>query len=178
MKNKSIEQNHDICVGVITAVNGVKGYVKIRSFTDRPSDIANFENLYDPESSKIFKLKLISEKKDYIIAAIDGICNRNDAELLRNTKLYINRAELPETQTEEYYHVDLIGMQALSEDGIVIGIVKNVVNFGAGDILEVYDTTSEKTIYYPFTKQFVPIVSLLEKNLILRLSEETIAALE
>ena len=178
MKNNSTQPNYDICVGVITAVNGVKGYVKIRSFTERPADMANFECVYDPENNRTFKVKLISEKKDYLIAAIEGINNRNEAELLRNTKLYIKRSELPSVNEEEYYHIDLIGMQALSEDGVVIGIVKNVVNFGAGDILEVYDTSSEKTLYYPFTKQFVPVVSVVHHNLILRPLEETIAALE
>lgn len=178
MKNQFMQPDYDICVGVITAVNGVKGYVKIRSFTERPSDIANFTSVYDPETSRKFKVRLVSEKKDYLIAAIEGINNRNEAELLRNTKLYINRNELPSVNQEEYYHIDLIGMQALSEDGIVIGIVKNVVNFGAGDILEFYDTSSEKTLYYPFTKQFVPVVSVLNRNLVLKPLEETIAALE
>lgn len=178
MTKANASQDYDICVGVITSVNGVKGHVKIRSFTEKPGDVANFNEIYDEHGQKAYKISVITTKKDYIIAGIEGINNRNQAETLRNTKLFIKRSELPQPSSEEYYHADLVGIEARSEEGVQLGIVKNVLNFGAGDILEVYDISTEKTIYYPFTKQFIPEVNLKEKFLILKPLEEVIAAAE
>ena len=170
--------DNDICVGVITSVNGVKGYVKIRSFTDQPSDIAKFDFIFDPESKQNFQISVVSSKKDYFIGKIVGINNRTEAEKLRNTKLYIKRSALPNVSEEEYYHADLIGTEARSEEGVIVGTIKNIVNFGAGDILEVYDKTSENTVYYPFTKQFVPEINITQKFIVLKPLEEVVAAVE
>lgn len=179
MKNSvAPAQDSDICIGVITSVNGVKGYVKIRSFTDKPGDIAKFDYIFNPESQQRFQISIVSTKKDYIVAKIDGVTTRSDAETFRNTKLCIKRSELPKVKDDEYYHTDLIGTEARSEEGVIVGIVKNVVNFGAGDILEIYDKTSENTLYYPFTKQFIPDVNLKDKYLILKPLEEVVAAVE
>ncbi len=168
-------QDRSVCVGVITSVHGVKGYVKIRSFTDSPVDVISFKNVFD-EAGNNYKIRLVFPKKDYFIASIDGINNRNQAELLRNTKLFIKRSELPTPENGEFYHADLIGMEAQLNDGSKFGIVKNVVNFGAGDILEIYDITSEKVIYYPFRKQFVPMVDIIQKCITLNPLEEVIAS--
>ncbi len=165
----------DICVGVITAVHGVKGYVKIRTFTNKPADVTGFRNVFD-EAGKTYKVSVVFPKKDYLIASIDGVIGRNAAETLRNTKLYIKRSELPETGDGEFYHADLVGMEAVNQDGSRFGIVKNIVNFGAGDILEIYDITSEKVVFYPFKKQFVPIIDLLQRQITLNPLEEVIAA--
>ncbi len=167
--------DRSICVGVITSVHGVKGYVKIRSFTDNPVDVTSFSKVFD-EEGKVYKINLVFPKKDYLIAAIEGVSSRNQAEDLRNTKLYIKRSELPTPASGEFYHADLIGMEAFLNDGSKFGIVKNVVNFGAGDILEIYDITSEKVIYYPFRKQFVPMVDIIQKSITLNPLEEVIAS--
>src|SRR4051812_4763367 len=110
-------KNKDICVGVITSVSGVKGYVKIRSFTAHSADITQFKQVYDQDGNKFSEISLVVAKKDYIIAGISGIANRNEAEKLRNTKLFINRTDLPAPANKEYYHADLIGLEATYEDG-------------------------------------------------------------
>lgn len=168
----------DICVGVITSVNGVKGYVKIRSFTDKAGDIAKFDYVFNPETKQSFQISVITAKKDYFVGKIIGIESRSEAEELRNTKLYIKRTALPIVNDDEYYHADLIGTQARSEEGVTIGTIKNILNFGAGDILEVYDKTSENTLYYPFTKYFVPEINLGQRFVILKALEEVVAATE
>lgn len=175
MERNSAKLGNGICVGVITSVNGVRGHVKIRSFTEKPTDIANFIHIFD-DNENVYNISIVAIKKDYVIAGIKGISNRDEAEKLRSTKLYIKRSELSEPGKDQYYHADLIGLEARSEEGVTIGIVKNLVNFGAGDILEVYDTTSEKVVYYPFTKQFVPEVNLNGKFLVLKPLEEIVAA--
>jgi 16S rRNA processing protein RimM len=176
MSNSRVKEDFNICVGVITSVNGVKGHVKIRSFTQKSSDIANFNHIFDPESKKEYKISVVSAKKDYIIAGIEGVNSRNDAERMRNTQLFIKRSELPEAaNNDEYYHADLIGIQAKAQDGRPIGVVKNVLNFGAGDVLEIYNASTEKTSYYPFTKQFVPELDVPAGILTLMPLEETLA---
>lgn len=177
MSIQRAKNDYDICVGVITSVNGVKGYVKIRSFTDNPQDLANFKKLFD-ESNKEYQINIITLKKDYIIAGIEGVASRNDAEKLRNTRLYIKRSELPSAGSNEFYHADLMGLDAKLKNGTNFGVVKGVVNFGAGDILEIYDLNSEKTIYYPFTKQFVPEINLEKRHILLEPLEEVLAASE
>jgi len=175
MSKKNVSNNFDICIGVITAVNGVKGNVKIRSFTESPDDISSFKLIYD-ENKNPYKISVVTSKKDYIIAGIDGIHNRNEAEKLRNTKLFINRSELPEPSNDEYYHADLIGLEARYKDGAIAGTIKNVVNFGAGDIIEIYDVSTEATLYIPFVKAQVPEVNINERYIIVAPAEELIAA--
>ncbi|MFI4984238.1 MAG: ribosome maturation factor RimM [Rickettsiales bacterium] len=174
---KAQDTSNDICVGVITSVSGVKGNVKVRSFTENLDDICHFSYVFD-ESSKQYKVSLVSKRKDFIIAAIEGISNRNEAETLRNTMLYIKRSELPAVKSDQFYHTDLIGSEAKLEDGGFIGSVKNILNFGAGDIIEIYDVAAERTIYYPFSKQFVVNVNTDAKSLILKPLEEIAATAE
>lgn len=167
----------NICVGVITAVHGVRGYVKIRSFTEHPSDIANFACIFD-DGGNLYAIKLVEVKKDYLIASLEGVKSRTEAEKFRNTKLFIKRSDLPSVEDEEYYHADLVGLKACYEDGTQIGIVRNIVNFGAGDIVEICDLATEKTIYYPFRKQYVPEINIAEGWVKLAPLEEEIAANE
>lgn len=172
-----LQDSVNLSVGVITSVSGVKGHVKIRSFTENLDDICHFSYVFD-ESEKQYKTKLVSRRKDFIIAAIDGINSRNDAEKLRNTMLYIKRSELPDIKANQYYHADLIGSEARFEDGALVGSVKNILNFGAGDIIEIFDRTSEKTMYYPFAKKFVVKIDTNAKAIVLKPLEEATAAAE
>lgn len=176
MRKTRQEQDFDICVGVITSVNGVRGNVKIKSFTEKPEDIVSFARVFNPESNSSFKISVVSIKKDHLIASIEGISSRNDAEELRGTKLYIKRSELPEAKDGEYYHADLMGLEVYYQDGLKAGLIKNIVNFGAGDILEVYDLTSEKMFYYPFNNQYVANVDLEAGRVEITRIEEIVAS--
>lgn len=176
MRKTRQDQDFDICVGVITSVNGVRGNVKIKSFTESPEDITTFANVFNPELNRSFKISVVTLKKDHLIASIEGISTRNEAEELRNIKLYIKRSELSEAKDGEYYHADLMGLEVFYQDGVKAGLVKNIVNFGAGDILEVYDLTSEKLFYYPFNKQYVTDVNLEAGKVEITRLEEIVAS--
>lgn len=176
MRKTKQEQDFDICIGIITSVNGVRGNVKIKSFTEKPEDIASFSNVFNPELNRSFKISVVTIKKDHLIASVDGISTRNEAEELRNTKLYIKRSELPQAKDGEYYHADLMGLEVCYQDGSKAGLIKNIVNFGAGDILEVYDLTSEKMFYYPFNKQYVTSVDLEAGRVEISRLEEIVAS--
>jgi 16S rRNA processing protein RimM len=176
MTKSNLQKDNKICVGVITSVNGVRGQVKIRSFTETPVDIANFNNVVDEEGIS-YNINSVLAKKDYIIAGIEGVKTRNEAETLRNKKVFIDRSELPELHSDEFYHADLVGMEVRNLDGMTIGFIKNVVNFGAGDILEISDISNDKSTYYPFKKQFVPEVDLVKGFVVVDFQEEIIASI-
>lgn len=165
--------NFDICIGIITAVYGVKGYVRICSFAENPEDFMSFSRVFDRDMME-YKLQIISSRNNKIIAAIEGVNSRAQAEKLCNKQLFIKRSELPVTEQDQFYHADLCGMTAKLTSGESIGIVKNVFNFGAGDLLEICDITSERTLYHPFTRVFVPEVNLEGRYLVLKSVDEVI----
>lgn len=162
-----------VCVGIIAAAHGIKGFVKIKYFTANYDDITKFDKVFN-EMNRVFNIRVISTKENCVIASIEGINNRNDAEKLQNTTLYIDRNELPQAANNEYYHTDLIDCAVKLEDGLVIGKVQNIHNFGAGDIIEIHDQLSNKNTYYPFDKTFVKQVNIDDKYIIIANFSETI----
>lgn len=175
--SESVSDGADlVCIGTITSMHGIRGNVKIHTFTDKPQDIAAFDEIFD-DYGKIYKITAISipNNANCIIAQIDGFNSRNDAEALRNLRLYVKRSALPIIQNaDEYYHADLCGMTARLKTGQVMGIVRHILNYGANDILEICDIDSEQIILYPFTKQFVHTVNIKERYMILEPLEEVV----
>lgn len=163
-------------VGVICSANGIKGYVKIKSYTANPEDIVSFKQVYELNTGRQFKLTCIAKKKDILIAKVDGVTNRNDAELLQNIELYIDRSELPEPSKNEFYHADLIGLLVEDTIGVQLGKVTNVMNFGAGDLLEVRNESTNQEQIYPFNKDFVVDVRLDNGVIVVNKVEELIAS--
>lgn len=165
-------ESGDVCVGVISAAFGVKGLVKIKCFTDTPYDIGAFQMVFDPVTRRSFLIEVVSVKKDFAFAKIAGVSSRTEAEKLQNTKLCIYRSELPKTQEEEYYHTDLLGCSVYYDDGLYLGQVIAVHNFGAGDVVEVYDSATSREAFYPFNKEFIQEVDISTKRIqIMRFSE-------
>lgn len=155
-----------VCLGVITGAHGIKGEVKVKSFTEIPSDIAGYGELTDKTGSKVFSLKVTGKIKDDLRVKVKGIDDRNAAEAIRGTELYIPRSILPELDEEEFYFSDLIGLDVKDEDLNVIGKVNGVYNFGAGDIIEV--NIAGKLEMLPFTKQYVPDISIKNGYIIVK----------
>lgn len=126
--------NH-ILVGKIVAPQGIRGEVRVQAFTEQPSDFQNLAVFGDNISQNAFHFIRTIPHSNVIIARIDGVSDRNTAETLRGTELFISRDSLPATQPGEYYQADLIGMTVV-RDGAEIGRVACFQNFGAGDIME------------------------------------------
>jgi 16S rRNA processing protein RimM len=148
-----------ICVGMITAAHGVRGAVKIRAFTADARALPDYAPLYDETATRRFEVTFQSFAKDHWLAKLQGIEDRDAAEALRGTRLFIDRAQLPATQEEEFYHADLIGMAAFSESGEALGSVKAVHDFGGGDVLEI-DGGARPSLMVPFTRAAVPVIDL------------------
>ena len=148
-----------VCVGVVTGPHGVGGAVRIKSFTARPEDVAAYGPLADETGRRRLELRLLGAAKGALIAHLSGVEDRNGAEALRGLRLYLPRSALPQPEPEEYYHADLIGLEAVLGDGAPLGTVRAVHDFGAGDTLEI-ERSGGSPAMVPFTKAIVPVVDL------------------
>jgi len=147
-------------MGVVTGAHGVRGLVRVKSFTEDPADLTVYGDLTDRTGSRVFGLTLKGEVKGQLLVAIDGCSDRNAAEALRGQELYIDRSFLPEVEDEDdFYHADLIGLAAVDGTGEVLGHVRAVFDFGSGDMLEVVKVDGAVTLY-AFTRDVVPFVDL------------------
>ncbi len=125
-----------ILVGKIVAPQGIRGEVRVQTYTARPDDFRKLDIISDRFAPTDFKfVRLLNPTSSVIIARINGINDRNGADTLRNTELFISRDALPDVKNGEYYQADLIGFDVIRND-VQIGIVDGFQNFGAGDIIE------------------------------------------
>ena len=148
-----------VLLGEIGAAQGLKGEVRLRSYTQDPAAIARYGALED-EGGRTVEIVSVRITPKALIASIKGITTREGAEALNHTKLYIPRARLPEREEEEWYHTDLIGLTAFGRDGEEIGTVVAVQNFGAGDLIEIKPKIGGATVLVPFTRDTVPEVDV------------------
>lgn len=165
-----------ILVGIFGAAHGVRGELRLKSYTGDPMAIADYPRLTDESGKRVFKLLSARPvKDDILVVRVDGIADRTQAEKLTNTSIYIARADLPpaDEDEDEFYHADLIGLRAETRDGALIGTIANVLNFGAGDILDIRPELGDNLLL-PFTKKVVPIVEIAKKRVIVDLPEEVI----
>lgn len=129
-----MDSNNKILVGKIVAPQGIRGEFRVQSFAEKPEDFKIFHIVCDKCDADRFHFVRVL-KQNVIIAKIDGIDDRNAAESLRGTELFVSRNDLPKLKENEYYQSDLIGFDVV-RDGKKIGIVEGFQNFGAGDIIE------------------------------------------
>ncbi|MGJ5009261.1 ribosome maturation factor RimM [Bradyrhizobium oligotrophicum] len=160
-----------ICVARIGAAHGVRGEVRLWTFTEDPLAVLHFGPLTTKDGSRSFEVAKAREAKDHLVAAIKGVTDRNAAERLNGLELYVPRERLPETDDDEYYHADLIGLAAETTSGAPLGRVLAVHNFGAGDIIEIAPP-SGSTLMLPFTNAVVPTVDLAGGRVIIELPGE------
>jgi 16S rRNA processing protein RimM len=164
-----------VCVAQIGAPHGVRGEVRLRSFTEDPMDLTRYGALEAEDGSRAPKLEAVRPGKNALVARFAGITDREGAARLRNLKLYVPRARLPEPEDESYYHSDLIGLAAVDPDGAVLGSVCAVQNFGAGDLVEIAPSAGGPSVLLPFTKAFVPTVDIPGGRIVIgRLAPESV----
>lgn len=163
-----------VCLGVVAGVHGVRGLVRIKSFTEDPQSIAAYGPLSDESGQRRFELQVKGLAKGAVLAAIAGVRDRNQAETLRGTRLYVPRSALPEPEDEEeFYNADLIGLRVEDGSGAVLGQVKAMHNFGGGDLLEVLPSKG-KSWLLPFTRTVVPVVDLAGGRVVVEPPEEIV----
>ena len=158
-----------VCVGQIGAAHGVRGEVRLRSFTADPAAIVSYGPL-QAEDGRVLEIESLRPAKDHFVATLAGIADRNAAERLANTKLYVPRDRLPAPdEPDEYYHADLIGLAVVDRAGTSLGTVVAVHNFGAGDLIEVRQAEGKPTQLLPFDVLTVPGVDLAAGRLVVQL---------
>ncbi|MCP4329539.1 MAG: ribosome maturation factor RimM [Alphaproteobacteria bacterium] len=148
-----------ICVCAIGAPHGVRGNIRIASFTANAEDFLSYGPLSDKNGARRYDLEIVGRSRGQLIARIAGIDDRDAAEALKGTRLYVPRSALPQTDPEEFYHADLIGLTAVDPDGREVGKVKAVYDFGAGHVLEVVDS-DRRQVLVPFTREAVPEIDI------------------
>ena len=155
-----------ICLGIIGAAHGVRGAMKVKTFTETPQDIAAYGPLTDETGARVFVITQCKADKAGARISLRGITNREAAQHLTGTALYVARDKLPTlADRDDFYHTDLIGLAVLDSAGLKCGTVAAVHNFGAGDVLEVEGEAGQA--FYPFTKKVVPHIDLAAGHLTL-----------
>jgi 16S rRNA processing protein RimM len=160
-----------ICIARIGAAHGVRGAVKLWTFTEQPLAVMNYGPLATKDGTRKFEIATAREAKGHLVATLKGIATREDAERLNGVELYIARAKLPATGEDEYYHADLIGLAAVTPANEPLGHVVAIHNFGAGDIIEI-GPAHGATMLLPFTNAVVPSVDLASGRVVIELPEE------
>lgn len=160
-----------ICVGAIAGAFGVAGEVRLKSFCADPTAIADYGPLYTEDGSRSFVVKLTRPVAGGLGARVTGIKTKEEADALRGTELYVDRTRLPSLPDDEFYHSDLIGLQAVDTGGVMLGSVVAVHNHGAGDILEITGPGRKTALMLPFTLAAVPTVDLAAGRVVVDLPE-------
>jgi 16S rRNA processing protein RimM len=162
-----------ICIGAIAGAFGIAGEVRLKSFCSQPEDIAAYGPLFTEDGARQFRITLTRPVAGGFGARIAGITTREQADALRGTSLFIDRAKLPSLPDDEFYHADLIGLDAIDTGGETLGKVVAVHNHGAGDIIEISSNRHKSALLLPFTKEIVPNVDIGAGRLIVDLPEES-----
>ena len=156
-----------VLVGVFGAAQGVRGEVRIKSYTGDPRDIGAYGPLLSQDRERTFTIRsLRAIRRDMLVARIDGVADRDAAAALTGTRLYVERSRLPPPAPDEVYHADLVGLAAVDEDGAELGRVRGVENYGAGDLIEIAPDGPGETLLVPFTLAFVPTIDIAAGRLV------------
>lgn len=161
----------DILLGAVIGAHGLKGEVKVKSFAETPDRLGAYGPLHgrDGRIFTIETLRAIDEAS--AVLRFEGVDNREAAQALKGLELYVARAALPETEAEEFYHADLVGLRAEDEAGRLIGHVRGIHNFGAGDVLDI-EKPDGSDVLLPFAREFVPIIDIGSGRVVIAVPEE------
>ena len=160
-----------ICIARIGAAHGVRGAVKLWTFTEDPLAVRAYGPLLTKDGARSFEIANAREAKGHLVATLKGVATREDAERLNGIELYVAREKLPDTDQDEYYHADLIGLSAVTPANEPLGRVVAIHNFGAGDIIEIA-LPHGATLLLPFTNAVVPTVDLAGGRVVIELPAE------
>jgi len=163
----SLSPSQFIQVGKLGRPKGTKGLLRFHSFLNDDRDINKFKNFY-LENAEQIAIKLVSFDKKSPLVILNNFTNRNDIEKFVNQKVYLEKNKLEPTQENEFYFHELEGLDVLNQSEEIVGKVSSVVNFGAGDLLEVHFVKSQKNEFFRFTKENFPSVLIKEKKIYIK----------
>ena len=153
--------------GIVVGAQGVRGLVRVKTFTETPGVIANYGPLFDENGGRQFQLTLVEARPTIAVVKIDGVTSREAAEALKGLMLHIPRSALPEVEEDEFYHADLVGLVAETETEGRIGVVYSLDDFGAGELIEIALDAGGAPLVCPFTLAAVPVIDIAGGKVVL-----------
>lgn len=162
-----------ICVGAVAGAFGVHGEARIKSFCAEPEDIARYAPLLTEDGARSFTIRITRPVSGGFAARLGGVATREQAEALRGLRLHAPRSRLPALPDDEFYHADLIGLDAVDTGGAPLGLVRSVENHGGGDFLEIARPPAPPLLV-PFTREAVPTVDLAARRVVIDPPEEIV----
>jgi 16S rRNA processing protein RimM len=149
----------NVLLAAVMGAQGLKGEVKVKTFTQSPEALRAYGVLHDANGKTYEITAFRTAKPGEAVIAFKGIGNRETAEALRGTQLFVTRGKLPVTGADEFYHADLIGLEAFDAEGRLVGKVAAIHNFGASDVIEIASANGDG-IMLAFTKETVPVIDI------------------
>ena len=163
-----------VLVARFGAAHGVRGEVKLWSFTEDPVAVTGYGPLETDDGARQFEIEALRPSKDHFVARIAGVEDREAAEALRNLELFVPRDRLPPIEgSDTFYCADLVGLDAMTQDDAKLGTVTAVHNFGAGDIIEIAPTGGSAPLMVSFTETNVPEIDLAAKRIVVVVPDST-----
>lgn len=159
-----------VLLAIVGAPHGVRGEVRLKTFTADPMAVADYGPLWTPDGRRI-EIAGLRPGKEVVIARLKGVADRNAAERLKGLSLSVPRDRLPQPAEDEFYHTDLIGLDVVTEDGIPVGVLVAIHDFGAGDILDIR-RPGQQNLTLGFTKANVPVIDLAGRRVVVVLPHE------
>jgi 16S rRNA processing protein RimM len=158
---RAMTRDTDVLIGIFGAPHGVRGDLRLKSFTADPQSVGDYGPVRATDGT-VYRLNVLRPlKDDLVIVRVDGIADRDAAARLTNIKLYVSRSALPAADEDEFYQTDLVGLTVIARaDGALLGHIKAVVDFGAGDLLEITRAEGGEPVLLPFTRAFVPEIDI------------------
>jgi len=150
-----------LLVGVVVGAHGLTGQLRVKSFTQRPADVAAYgpvEAEAEGSAPRRLRLRVTGEGKGFVLARVDGVADRNAADALKGARLFVPRAALPAPGEDEFYSADLLGLAAEDGEGRALGRVSGLFDFGAGEVIEIDGPGGRQML--PFTRATVPVVDI------------------
>jgi 16S rRNA processing protein RimM len=161
----------DVLLAAVIGAHGLKGEVKVKTFTESPEALARYGALRTRDGRAFHVAQVHATKPDEAIVAFKDVSDRNAAERLKGEELFVSRDTLPALEGHEFYHADLIGLRAEDEDGRTIGTVHALHNFGAGDVIEIARPDGD-TVLLAFTRENVPSIEIEQGRISVAVPEE------
>ncbi|MEP0990890.1 MAG: ribosome maturation factor RimM [Tateyamaria sp.] len=155
-----------VCVGAIAGAYGVRGEVRLKSFTAEAEAIVDYAPLTSEDGAHSYNVTLTRAIKNGLAARLSGVSSKEQADALKGLRLFVPRDRLPVLDDDEYYYADLVGLEVRDTGGTVLGHVKSVQNHGATDLLEIHGAGLKATVLLPFTHAAVPTIDMTARRIV------------
>ena len=160
-------------MGVFGAAHGVRGEIRVKSLTGAPGAIGAYGALTDKARARTFVFEALRPlKDDMLVARLAGVSTREAAEALKGVEIFARRGQLPPPAHDEFYVDDLLGLEAFDTDGTRLGLIVSVMNYGAGDILEIAPAEGGETLLLPFTRRVAPAIDFAAGRIVIERPRE------